>query len=116
MQQPILGCLSQSIQALLSFTMLCILGNDQWIVEEDTFRLGPTDVMFIRTLAAVAVVPVKPGDLVKADHGVYVQYIQIEALMQYRFLSRRLKGMLHAMRFGQDSITPHRVKYKKLTL
>ena len=95
--------------------MLCIFGNDQWIVEEDTFRLGLTDVMFIRTLAAVAVVPVKPGDLVKVDHNVYVQYIQIEALMQYGFLSRCLKGMLRAMRLGQDSIIPHRVKYKKLT-
>ena len=95
--------------------MLCILGNNQWIVEEDTFCLGLTDVMFIRALAAVAVVPVKLGDLVKVDHGVYVQYIQIEVLMQYGFLSRRLKGMLHAMRLGQDSITPHRVKYKKLT-
>jgi hypothetical protein len=26
------------------------------------------DVMFIRTLAAVAIVPVKAGDLVKVDH------------------------------------------------
>jgi hypothetical protein len=40
MQQPILGCLSQSIQAQLSFAMPCILGNNQWIVEEDTFCLG----------------------------------------------------------------------------
>jgi hypothetical protein len=38
--------------------------------EEDTFRLGLTDVMFIRALAAVAIVPVKPGDLVKLDHDV----------------------------------------------
>jgi hypothetical protein len=50
--------------------MRCIFGNDQWIVEEDTFRLGLTDVMFIRALAAVAIVPVKPGDLVKLDHDV----------------------------------------------
>jgi hypothetical protein len=33
--------------------------------------------------------------------------------MQYGFLSRCLKGMLHAMRLGRDSIIPHRVKYKK---
>jgi hypothetical protein len=34
--------------------------------------------MFIRTLAAVAIVPVKTGDLFKVDHSVYVQYIQRE--------------------------------------
>ena len=68
MQQTILGRLPQRIKAPLRLTMPCILGNNQWIVEEDTFRLSLTDAMFIRTLAAVAVVPVKPDDLVKADH------------------------------------------------
>jgi hypothetical protein len=67
-QQPILGCLSQRIETLFSFAVFCILNNDQWIVEEDTFGFGLTDVMFIRTLAAVAIVPVKTGDLVKVNH------------------------------------------------
>jgi hypothetical protein len=31
------------------------------------------------------------------------------------FSPNRLKGMLRVMRLGQDSIIPHRVKYKKLT-
>jgi hypothetical protein len=35
--------------------------------------------------------------------------------MQYEFSSRPLKDMLHAMRLGQDSVIPHRMKYKKLT-
>jgi lytic murein transglycosylase len=83
MQQPILGCLSQRMEALLCFAMPCIPDNDQWIVEEDTFRFGLTDVMFIRTLAAAAIVPVKTRDLVKIDHYVYDQYIQREASMQY---------------------------------
>jgi len=83
MQQPVLGCLSQRVETPLPFTMLCILDNDQRIVKEDTFRLGLTDAMFVRALAAVAVVPVKPGDLVKVDHGVYIEYIQNEAFMQY---------------------------------
>ena len=85
MEQAILGCLSQRIKSLLFFTMLCIPDNDQWIVEKDTLRFSLTDVMFIRTLAAVAVVPVKTCDLVKVDHCVYVQYIQIEVSMQYAF-------------------------------
>src|SRR5205085_9101585 len=76
MQQAILRCLSQRIKTLLRFTMPCILDNDQRIVEEDTFRFGLTNVMFVRTLAAVAVVPVKTRDLVKVDHSVYAQYIQ----------------------------------------
>jgi lytic murein transglycosylase len=97
MQQPILGCLSQSIETLLSFTMLCVRDNDQWIVEEDTFRFGLTDVMLIRTLAAVAIVPVKTRDLVKVDHCVYYQYIQNEASMQYQFLFERLKDMPRAL-------------------
>src|SRR3954468_15562397 len=49
--------------------------------------------MFVRTLAAVAVVPFKTGDLVKVDHYyVYVQYIQNEAWMQ-----DGLKGILPAL-------------------
>src|SRR5271168_3341248 len=76
--------------------MLGILNNDQRIVEENTFGFGLTDVMFIRTLAAVAIVPVKTRDLVKVDHVVYYQYIQREALMQYRFMLRRLKNGLGA--------------------
>ena len=68
MQQAILGCLSQRIETLLCFTMPCILDNDQRIVEEYTFRFRLTDVMFIRTLAAVAVVPFKTRDLIKVDH------------------------------------------------
>jgi hypothetical protein len=32
--------------------------------------------MFIRALAAVAIVPVKSGDLLDIDHVVYVWYIQ----------------------------------------
>ena len=40
---------------------------------------------------------------------------KIEVLMQYGFLSRRLKGMLDVMRLGRDSLIPHRAKYKKLT-
>ena len=110
-----MGSLSQRVETLLSFTMLCILDNDQGIVEEDTFRLGLTDVMFIRTLAAIAIVPVKTCDPVEVDHCVYVQYIQSEASMQYAFVFGRLKGMLCVMRLGQDSIIPHRLKYKKLT-
>ena len=76
MQQAILGCLSQGVETLFSFTMLCILDNNQRIVEEDTFRFGLTDVMFIRTLAAVAVVPVKTCDPLKINHCVYAEYIR----------------------------------------
>ena len=68
MQHPILGCLSQRMEARLCFTMPCILDNDQWIVEEDTFRFSLADVMFIRTFAAVAIVPVETRDLVKVNH------------------------------------------------
>jgi len=115
MQQAILRGLSQRIEAPLRFAMPCILDNDQRIVEKDTFRFGLTDVMFIRALTAVAIVPVKTCDPVKVDHCVYVQYIQSEASMQYAFVFGRLKGMLCVMRLGQDSIIPHRLKYKKLT-
>jgi hypothetical protein len=79
MQQPILGCFSQRVEALFSFAVFCILDNDQWIVEEDAFGFSLTDVMFIRTLAAIAVVPVKTGDLVNLNHFVYAQHIQSEA-------------------------------------
>ena len=48
--------------------MFRVLDNDQWIVEEDTFRFGLTDGMLIRTFADVAIVPVKAGDQVKFDH------------------------------------------------
>jgi lytic murein transglycosylase len=92
-----LGSLSQRVETLLSFTVLCILDNDQGIVEEDTFRLGLTDVMFIRTLAAIAIVPVKTCDLVKIDHCVYVQYIQNEASMQYGLSFERLKEALRVL-------------------
>jgi len=68
MQQTILRCPSQRMEPLLCFTMLCILDNDQRLVEEDTFRFGLTDIMLIRALAAVAIVPVKTCDLVKVDH------------------------------------------------
>ncbi len=97
MQQPILGWLSQSMEALFCFTVPCILDDDQRIVEEDTFRFGLTDVMFIRTLAAVAIVPVKTRDLFKVDHSVYVQYIQKETSMQYGFLFERLRDELRAL-------------------
>ena len=97
MQQPILGRLSQSMEALFCFTVPCILDDDQRIVEEDTFRFGLTDVMFIRTLAAVAIVPVKTRDLFKVDHSVYVQYIQKETSMQYGFLFERLRDELRAL-------------------
>jgi lytic murein transglycosylase len=82
-QQATLGCLSQCIETLLALAMLCILDNDQRIVEEDTFRFGLTDVMFIRTFAAVAIVPLKTRDLVKVNHFVYIEYIQEGASMQY---------------------------------
>ncbi len=97
MQQPILGRLSQSMEALFCFIVPCILDDDQRIVEEDTFRFGLTDVMFIRTLAAVAIVPVKTRDLFKVDHSVYVQYIQKETSMQYGFLFERLRDELRAL-------------------
>jgi lytic murein transglycosylase len=97
MQQAVLSRLSQGIETLLSFTMLCVLDNDQRIVEEHAFRLGLTDVMFIGTLAALVIVPVKTCDLVKVDHCVYVQYIQKEALMRYGFLFWRLKYALVAL-------------------
>src|SRR5712671_2481407 len=95
MEQAILSRLSQCIKTPLSLTMLRIriLDNEQRIVEEYAFRFGLTDVMFIRTLAAVAVVPVKTHDLVKVDHCVYAQYIQSEASMQDKFLSERSKAL-----------------------
>jgi lytic murein transglycosylase len=96
MQQAVLSRLSQGIETLLSFTMLRVLDNDQRIVKEHAFRLGLTDVMFIRILAAVAIVPVNTCDLVKVDHCVYAQYIQKEALMRYGFLFWRLKYALVA--------------------
>ena len=80
MQQAILGCLSQCMEAPLCFTMLYILDDDQWIVEEDTLSFGLTDVMFIRTLAAVAIVPVKTGDLVKLNHLYMLNNIQREVV------------------------------------
>jgi lytic murein transglycosylase len=70
--------------------MPCALDDEERIVEENTFRFGPTDVMFVRTLAAIAIVPVKACDLVKVNHGVYAQYIQSEVRMQYGSI-RRLK-------------------------
>src|SRR5712671_5350579 len=70
-----------------------IFDNNQRIVEEHAFRFGLTDVMFVRALAAVPVVPVKTRDLVKVDHFVYAQYIQSEASMQYEFLSEPLKAL-----------------------
>ena len=54
--------------------MLGIFDNDQWIVEEDAFGLGLTDVMFIGTLAAIAAVPVKTLDAAHVDH-VYMMNI-----------------------------------------
>ncbi len=68
MKQPVLGCPSQRMKARFPFTMLRVFDNDQWIIEENTFRFGLTDVMFIRALAAVAIVPVKTCNLVKLDH------------------------------------------------
>jgi len=79
MQQTILSCFSQRVETLLAFAMPRILNNDQRIVEENTFGFGLTNVMFIRTFAAIAIVPVKTRDLVKVNHCVYVQYIQREA-------------------------------------
>src|SRR5229473_6950948 len=70
-----------------------ILDNNQRIVEEHAFRFGLTDVMFVRALAAVPVVPVKTRDLVKVDHFVYAQYIQSEASMQYEFLPEPSKAL-----------------------
>src|SRR5207237_10341877 len=94
MHQASLRVLFQRIKTLLRFTMPCIPDNDQRIVEEDTFRFGLTNVMFVRTLAAFAVVPVKTRDLVKVDHSVYAQYIQSETSMQYGLLFERLKNGL----------------------
>jgi hypothetical protein len=71
-EQTILGRLSKPIESLLSLAMLCIRDNNQWIVKEDAFRLCLTYVMFIPTFAAVAVVPLKSGDLLNIDHVVYV--------------------------------------------
>ena len=48
--------------------MLCILQNDQRIVEEYAFRLGLSDIMLVRTFAAVASIPIKTCDLVKVNH------------------------------------------------
>ncbi|HMF50239.1 MAG TPA: lytic murein transglycosylase, partial [Candidatus Saccharimonadales bacterium] len=77
--------------------MLGIFDNDQWIVEKDTFGLGLTDVVFIRTLAAITIVPVKTCNLVKVDHCVYAQYIQTEASMQSGFTFGHLKEGLGAV-------------------
>src|SRR3977135_1650779 len=93
MEQAILSRLSQCIKTPLALTMLRILDNEQRIVEEYAFRFGLTDVMFIRALAAVPVVPVKTHDLVKVDHFVYAQYIQSEASMQYEFLREPAKAL-----------------------
>lgn len=68
MQLAILDCLSQGIEAQLNFAMLEIFGNDQRIVEKDTLCLGLAYIMFLRTLAAVAVVPFEPEDLVDVQH------------------------------------------------
>src|ERR1700704_6262775 len=70
-----------------------ILDNNQRIVEEYTFRFGLADVVFVRALSAVPVVPVKTRDLVKGDHFVYAQYIQSEASMQYEFLPEPSKAL-----------------------
>src|SRR4051794_29299522 len=99
MQQPILGCLSQCMEAPLCFTMLYILDDDQWIVEEeeDTLSFGLTDVTFIRTLAAVAIVPVKTGDLVNVNHLYMLNIYNVRLLMQYEFSIQRLKEALRAL-------------------
>ncbi len=77
--------------------MLGIFDNDQWIVEKDTFGLGLTDVVFIRTLAAITIVPVKTSNLVRVDHCVYAQHIQIEASMRPGFTFGHLKEVLRAV-------------------
>jgi lytic murein transglycosylase len=97
-EQTILSCLPKRIEPLLSLAMLRIFNNDQWIVEEDTFRLRLTYAVFIRALAAVAIVPLKSGGLLDVDHVVYVQYIQKRAQMQHvrliRTTIRILPGLL----------------------
>src|SRR5258707_7218329 len=95
MKQPVQRSLSQGIETLLSVTMPCILDNDQWIVEEDAFRLRLTDAVFVRALAAVAIVPVKASDLVKVDHCVYDRNIKKDMPMQYGGL--RFKEALSAL-------------------
>ena len=61
------------METLLDVTVFGILENEQRIVEEDTFGFCLTDVTFVGTLAAVAIVPLKTCDLV---HHVYDRYIQ----------------------------------------
>src|SRR6266446_4483634 len=61
MQQPILGRLSQSMEALFCFIVPCILDDDQRIVEEDTFRFGLTDVMLSALLRRLPSSQSKPA-------------------------------------------------------
>ena len=68
MEQAILGRLSQGVEARLPFAMPCVFSKDQGIVEEDSFGFGLTDAMFIRALAVVAAVPIKPLDSIQVDH------------------------------------------------
>src|ERR1700681_2697813 len=51
--------------------------------------------MFIRTLAAVAIVPFKTCDLAKVGHAVYDRYIQKRVLMQYVLAA--LRALMLAM-------------------
>ena len=46
----------------------CIFNNEQGIIKKNTFRLRLTNVMFVRALAAVAVVPLEADNLPKVDH------------------------------------------------
>ena len=76
MQQAILSCPSECIEAPFFAAMVCIFQNNQRIVEKESFRLRLTDVMFVSALPAVPVIPFKSGDLVKIDYHVYDQYIR----------------------------------------
>src|ERR1700759_4770322 len=69
-QETCLRRLPQRVKSLLVSAVLHVLDNDQGIVEENAFGLGLTNVMFVCALTAIAVVPVKPGNLFKVDHRI----------------------------------------------
>jgi hypothetical protein len=72
-----LACLPQGVQPWFLSAVAQVFDDKKWVVEEDTFGLRLTDVMFIGTLTAIAVVPIKAGDPFEIDFHVYIHYIQI---------------------------------------
>ena len=65
------------MEAPLFGAVLEVCSNDQWIAEKNTFCFRLTNVMFIRTLAAIAFVPIEADNLLKANHCILSIYTDL---------------------------------------